>query len=123
MVKIITISIFLSLGFAFNSYAHDSDREEQLEQELQLIKERLSEIETTLGNTGEDQVTVNSSNGWKSVKNWRKLTTGMSYDEVRNILGEPHRIDGGGIAWWYYENGAKATFVRNRLSSWEEPRQ
>lgn len=122
MVKIITIIVFLSTGIAFNSYAHDSDREAQLEEELQEIKGRISEIESMLGNNGEDQEIVNSGDGWKSVNNWRKLTTDMSYVEVRKILGEPQRIDGGSVAHWYYQNGAKATFIINKLNSWEEPR-
>jgi hypothetical protein len=61
--------------------------------------------------------------GWKSVSNWRKLKTDMEYDEVRMILGEPHRIDGGGVARWYYQNGGKATFIGDKLQSWEEPRK
>lgn len=121
MVKIITIIVYLSLGVIFNSYAHDSDRVDQLEKELHDTKERLSKIESMLVNTSEDQVIVNSSDGWKSVRNWRKLTTGMSYDEVRKILGEPHRIDGGMVAEWRYKNGGRAGFFNDSLRSWDEP--
>ncbi|MFV2058868.1 MAG: hypothetical protein ACC707_20590 [Thiohalomonadales bacterium] len=123
MIKTITIIAFLSLGAAFNSYADDSDRINQLEKEVQELKLRISKLESLLSNTSEEQVLVNPGEGWKSVINWRKLTTNMSYDEVRNILGEPHRIDGGRIAYWYYQNDGRATFVNNRLQSWQEPRQ
>ena len=94
-----------------------------MEREVQELKQRISKLETLLSNTNEEQVLINSGDGWKSVSNWRKLATGMSYDEVRNILGEPHRIDGGGVAYWYYQNGSSATFISNRLQSWQEPRQ
>ena len=123
MIKTITIIAFLSLGVAFNSYADDSDRIDQLEKEVQELKLRISKLESLLSKTNEEQVLVNPGDGWKSVSNWRKLATDMSYDEVRNILGEPHRIDGGGVAHWYYQNGGRATFVSNRLQSWQEPRQ
>ena len=123
MIKTITIIAFLLLGVVFNSYADDSDRIDQLEREVQELKQRISKLETLLSNTNEEQVLINSGDGWKSVSNWRKLATGMSYDEVRNILGEPHRIDGGGVAYWYYQNGSSATFISNRLQSWQEPRQ
>jgi outer membrane protein assembly factor BamE (lipoprotein component of BamABCDE complex) len=76
-----------------------------------------------LSNASQEQVLINTGGGWKSVTNWRKLTTDMSYDEVRKILGEPHRIDGGSVAFWHYQNGGNATFVSDRLQSWQEPRQ
>jgi hypothetical protein len=71
----------------------------------------------------EEKVHVNPGEGWKSLSSWRKLRTDMGYDAVRNILGEPHRIDGGGVARWYFQNGGMAAFVSNQLQSWKEPRQ
>jgi hypothetical protein len=45
----------------------------------------------------------------------------MSYDEVRAILGEPFRIKGGNIAFWYYENRGDVTFYEHKVKSWSEP--
>ncbi len=53
--------------------------------------------------------------------NWRRLREDMSYDEVRRILGEPARIDGGIIANWFYPNDGRAGFVSGVLVSWTEP--
>lgn len=61
--------------------------------------------------------------GWKILNNWRKLTTNMGYDDVRKILGEPDRINGGSVARWYYKNGGEATFISNKLDSWKEPKK
>lgn len=122
MIRIIAIIVFLSLGVAFNSYADDSDRLDQVENEVQELKRRVSKLESLLSTTGEETVRVNSGEGWKSISNWRKLATGMNYDDVRNILGEPHRIDGGGYAQWYYQNGGIVMFVGNQLYDWREPR-
>ena len=123
MIKTIIIIAFLSLGIAFNSYADDSDRIDQLEKEVQVLKQRISKLESLLSNTSEEQVLVNPGNGWKSVSNWRKLTTDMSYHEVRNILGEPHKVDGGVLASWYYQNGGVVAFFQGKVRRWEEPRE
>ena len=122
MVKKIIIIVYLSLGVTYNSYAHDSERLEQLEQDLQETKERLSELESTLKNTSKDKAVVKTNDGWKYVSNWRMLKQGMSYDDVRNILGEPQRIRGGSVATWYYKNKSEVTFLSNSLHSWQEPR-
>ena len=52
---------------------------------------------------------------------WRKLQKGMSYDQVRKLLGEPDRISGGGLTVWYY-NGGSVLFLSDRVDSWTEPR-
>ncbi len=123
MVKKIIIIGFLSLAVTVNSYAHDSDRIGQQENEIQEIKLRLSKIESLLGSPSNAQQSVTSRDGWKSVMNWRKLTEGMSTSDVRNILGEPHRLDGGTVANWYYQNDGRITFFQGKVSRWTEPRQ
>ena len=122
MVKTISFIGFLSLAFVFNAYAHDSDRINQLEKEIQDIKFRLSRLETFPGNKGKAQEPVTSSDGWRSVTNWRSLATDMGESDVRRILGEPDRIDGGGVAFWYYQNNGSVTFLSGKVRSWKEPR-
>lgn len=123
MVKTITFIGFLLLAVAFNANAHDSDRIDRLEKEIQEIKLRQSNLESLLSNPSKAQELVTSSDGWKSVINWRKLTTGMNPNDVRQILGEPHRLDGGGIAIWYYQNGGRITFMEGKVHQWQEPRK
>ena len=72
---------------------------------------------------GDSDETLVSGEGWKYASNWRKLKTGMGYDEVRKILGEPHRIEGGIVAHWYFQNGSNVTFINDELQSWNEPKQ
>lgn len=123
MVKKIIIIGFLSFAVAFNSYANDSDRIEQLEKEIQQIKLRLSKLESLTSNPSNAQNPVTSGEGWKSVMNWRKLTTDMSASDVQKILGEPQRLDGGTIANWYYQNGGRITFFEGKVRQWTEPRK
>lgn len=123
MIKTIAIIGFLSLAVAFNSYAQDSDRIDQLEKEIQEIKLRLSKLESMLGKPSTTQEVVSSSEGWKSIENWKKLTRDMSTSDVKRILGEPQYESGGIVAYWDYPNGGKVFFDDGKLSAWSEPRQ
>lgn len=58
---------------------------------------------------------------WSSIENWRRLQRDMGYDEVREILGEPERIEGGTFTHWYYPNGGMAVFYDDDLDRWKEP--
>lgn len=122
MIKTIPIIVLLSFGIAFNSYADDRNRINQLENEVQELKLRVLELESFLSNPNTDQEVVTSSEGYTSIANWRKLTTDMEYSHVRKILGEPQRVDGGSIATWYYPNGGTVIFQRDKAWRWEEPR-
>jgi hypothetical protein len=121
MIKTITIIGILSLFIAFNSYADDSDRIDKLEKEVQELKLRISKLESLLINPGAAQEVVTSGDGWKSIANWRKLTTGMGPSDVRKILGEPQRVHGGNIAVWYYQNGGTVDFFLGKVDQWREP--
>jgi len=121
MVKAIAIIGFLSLAVPFSSYANDSDRIYQLEKELQEIKLRLSKLESLLSNPSKAQEVVASGDGWKSVVNWRKLSRGMGPSDVRKILGEPQRVDGGTFTKWYYQNDGRVVFYEDKVDGWREP--
>ena len=113
----------LPLAFALSAHAQDSGRIDQLETEIRAIKLRLSKIEATQGGLGAEQKPMAASEGWKSISSWRQLKTGMSPEQVRAILGEPNRIEGGGVAHWYYFNGGVSTFMQDKLYRWTEPNQ
>jgi hypothetical protein len=122
MTKTITIIGFLLLAVAFNANAQDIDRTDQLEKEVREIKLRLSRLESLLSSPSKPLEHVISGEGWKSVMNWRKLTTDMNYNAVQKILGEPHQVDGGQIAHWYYQNGGEVMFFLGKVNEWREPR-
>ena len=123
MIKTIVFIGFLFLSVVSNSYANDSDRIDQLEKVIQELKLRISKLESLLGNSSESKELAPSHEGWKSVSNWRKLTTDMSASDVQKILGEPQRVDGGKIASWYYENRGEVMFVNGKVQQWMEPRE
>ena len=104
-----------------SSFASDSARLSQLENEVNELRLRVQRLENSQPNANNQQKQVVANEGMKSFVNWRKLSRGMSYNEVRGILGEPLRIEGGGVAYWMYSNKGRVTFVRDTLSSWDEP--
>ena len=53
---------------------------------------------------------------------WRQLKKGMTEAQVRGLLGEPAKVDGGTFANWYYKNSGAVTFYNDTVYSWEEPR-
>jgi len=123
MFRTILFSGFLAFSVVLNVHADDSARIDHLEKLVQELKVRLSNLESQLNDQDEVQEFVASGDGWKSIANWRKLTTAMSYDDVERILGTPERVDGGNLAHWYYPNRAEVVFMRGKVESWSEPRQ
>ena len=52
---------------------------------------------------------------------WRTLRKDMSMGDVRSILGEPSRIDGGSFTTWHYPNYGTVTFYKDVVYLWREP--
>jgi hypothetical protein len=82
-----------------------------------------SKPESLPSNPSKPQEPVISGEGWKSVMNWRKLTTNMGTSDAQNILGEPQRVNGGSFTTWYYQNGGAVIFYEGKVYQWTEPRQ
>jgi len=104
-----------------SSFASDSARVSQLENEVNELRLRVQKLENLQPNANIQQRQVVANEGMNSLVIWRKLSRGMSYNEVRGLLGEPLRIEGGGIATWMYAKNGRVVFIRDKLSSWDEP--
>ena len=117
----LAFAVILLPVVTFSSYAHDSDRIEQLEREVQETKERLSKLESMLQNKVEEQEPAITDDGSKSVSNWKRLTSGMSARHVQQILGYPEKVDGAKNAVWYYKDGGIVKFYDGNVDSWSEP--
>jgi outer membrane protein assembly factor BamE (lipoprotein component of BamABCDE complex) len=112
----------LALTASFGAMASDGDRITQLEKEVQELKRRLTNLERPQSSSSLNQKPTSSTEGWKNLAAWRSLKNGMSYDDVRAILGEPQRIDGGRLTYWFYPNRSSLTFYLDKLDSWSEPK-
>ncbi len=57
--------------------------------------------------------------------NWRLLSVGYDYQEVRELLGEPVRIKKGGMEFWYYsDQGLKGPYIKflfRKVNDWQAP--
>ena len=120
-MKTILLSTLLSL-LSFSAIAQDNSRIAKLEQEIQSINQRLMKLESAQGAPSEKPKATANSEGWKSIASWRSLSTDMSPSDVRRILGEPSRVEGGQIANWFYQNRGTVTFMNDRVYQWREPR-
>ena len=61
------------------------------------------------------------------LSSWRQITKGLSRDQVRSVLGEPRKIEGGIFESWFYGGGSymgapsSVSFYLNGVYSWAEP--
>ena len=123
MKKIITIGLLLAFT-SISSFASDAQRLSALEKEVQELKLRLSKLESSNQVPSDTKSTVATATGegWKYQKSWRTLTTGMSPNEVRNLLGDPQQVRGGNVTFWTYPNKGDVTFMGDILYQWREPK-
>jgi hypothetical protein len=94
-------------------------RVDSLERRIADLEARISQLESP--RRAEPAANRAQTGNSRDLANWRRLREGMTYEQVRTILGEPVRIRGGGVAFWTYPRGGEVGFVSGRLSSWKEP--
>ena len=116
--------LLCSLAFQVNAQSGATDeRIRLLEAQIVQLNGRVSALEGMLNQAKASQQPIVTGEGWKSRANWRKLKMGMSEDEVRALLGEPERIDGGSISNWKYPNrGVVVIYRPEGVDNWTEPR-
>ena len=138
MSRRIIITGFLLLTVAFNSYADDGDRIGQLEKQVQELQLRVSKLEALLNKSdatpgkpdakiGKPEATkdgVTPGEGLKSILSWKELSSGMSHEDVRKILGDPSRTRGGDrLETWNYPDSGYVMFKHGKVFRWTEPSQ
>lgn len=116
---VIATVIVLATLFMFGKL---SERVWQLEEDVESLKLQITQLTSQTSSANNRQKPHTSIDGWKNLTNWRSLKKGMSYDNVRQILGEPGRIQGGSFTFWIYPDRGSVTFYNDRLDSWTEPR-
>lgn len=126
MNRTILLSFILLFLISNNCFAQDKGRIDELEKRVIELEEQLSNIQAlflAIVNGLENNSKINAEDpeiNEELKKKWRTLATDMSPKQVRSILGEPEKLNGGSIATWYYPEGS-VTFMRDKVQSWEEP--
>jgi outer membrane protein assembly factor BamE (lipoprotein component of BamABCDE complex) len=72
--------------------------------------------------TSQSKPIANQQQQSSDLSSWRQLKKNMSEEQVRALLGEPAKVDGGTFAFWHYRSGGTVTFYNDRVDSWTEPR-
>ena len=96
-------------------------RVEFLESRSLDLERRLSKLESLINAEqlhGQPAAMPSSSS---TLQKWRQLKTGMKPDAVRALLGEPQRVRGGEVAFWFYPDNASVAFISDAVTQWSEP--
>lgn len=119
-----SLTLFLVIT-STHAYASDT-KVSDLETRIDALELRVKQLESLFSSQEITTREPTSRNRWKDISNWRKLSTQQSYDDVRKLLGEPAKIDGGVVAIWYYGKNefdyGQVSFIRGVVHSWIEPK-
>lgn len=122
----VLITLFM---FPVSIFAETTDQKvKALETRVRQLEKTVHQLESMLNQKQESEISGSpSASGISKGKGkWRSLQKGMTKQQVRQILGEPPKIDTGfSIDIWYYPDimGGTVTFSNdsNTLSAWSEP--
>ena len=70
---------------------------------------------------------VAKANAWQVTANWRMLKQGMTMEQVKSVLGDPHKVSGGYITEWQWSDFSQVIrigyvrFRSGKVDSWDEP--
>ncbi len=99
-----------------------------LERRVAGLEQRVLDLEAVINAQTSRVQPAHATALWRNLANWRRLQRGMSMDQVRALLGEPHRVETIAIATtWYWGDAPETADVvfddRGRLAAWSEPSQ
>jgi len=96
-------------------------RIELLERANADLEQRVRDLEAVIKSALSQGQPIPASTRWQDLANWRRLRKGMKPDQVRALLGEPERVEGGDFTYWYWAD-AHVIFYSGKLDRWSEPR-
>jgi hypothetical protein len=110
---------------AISDPAHAADpgtdpRIERLEQSFKDLERRVASLEAQLGER------PSASQVAPAKVNWRKLKSGMTENDVEQLLGSPEKVDANPVfvRWWYPSYGHVQFDGRSHtVTEWSEPTQ
>ena len=122
---IIAAIILTSVFFNFQPVTGQDQEIARLRQKIADLENRIKDLESLL-RISKDPESFQSGEGqgWQNKKNWRNLKTGMTREQVHEILGNPIKTIEGVRTLWYYPNmycGYVSFDEDGCLIGWSEP--
>ena len=74
---------------------HLKDKVSTLEAKIKVLEDKIKQLEQNKSVKTKDDGNIQYSGDWEILANWRKLETSMSYNDVKDLLGEPKKVRGG----------------------------
>ena len=128
------IAFFLVVFCIQDSAFAQQNETEALQAKVEKLQQKVSQLERKVArleklflinkNTTPSSQNSLNSDGWRDKQNWRRLEKGMSKVEVKQILGEPGKINTSSYGdTWYYPDalGGSIDFDGGRVVGWSEP--
>lgn len=100
------------------------ERVSKLEEDIDNLTTAISLLVLANANKSEEKADKfePQGEGWRDIRNWRKLQKGMPSAQVTSILGEPKSINSGTFTFWRYQSLGEVTFLEGVVYGWNEPR-
>ena len=117
MIRNLLICCVMSVG-AGQAYAAEDNSTLYLLEKIAELEARIEALEKPSSGTSRVPAGLSA---------WRRLEKGMSYSQVRQILGEPRMINSGPFTYWHYGSGdlsfssETVTFYKDVVEGWKEP--
>jgi len=117
--------IIFALIFSQTASSHGvNDRLTKLEEEVSNLKAVVGLMMLANANKSEEKADAfePQGEGWRDIRNWRKLSKGMKPEQVTSLLGEPKSVNSGPFTYWSYQSRGKVEFYQGVVYGWDEPR-
>jgi len=96
---------------------------QQAQAESASLEQRIADLEIQVQKLQQLVDEKFADDRWRDGILWSRLRPGMSYDDVRKLLGKPARVEEAIFTTWYYHNSSKlhshAWFDEGKLLGWE----
>ena len=119
--------IVLVCGFVPLTVTGQSASEERLrtlEQKLEQLEHRVQNLENPSTSGVSERRSEFKTGNPRAKENWRALRRGMTEVEVKQLLGEPPKIESSiALIFWQWPTGGMVHFDVNsrRVTGWSEP--